>query len=110
MHYFPSLRFLLRLKNYVRNRAHPEGSMAEGFLAEECSTFCSLYLEGIETRFNMASRNEDELDDTMANTYLFSSGGRKLGKVEYVRLDDIAWIQAHRYVLLQHTEIEPFVQ
>ncbi|GMP78094.1 hypothetical protein CsSME_00034161 [Camellia sinensis var. sinensis] len=34
-------RYLLTLKKYVRNRTHPEGSIAEGYLAEECLTFCS---------------------------------------------------------------------
>nr|GMD40896.1 AC084762_14 putative transposon protein [Ipomoea batatas] len=52
-------RFLGSLKHYVRNKAHPEGSIAEGYVANECLTFLSLYLNGVETRFNKPDRNND---------------------------------------------------
>nr|XP_009594076.1 uncharacterized protein LOC104090561 isoform X2 [Nicotiana tomentosiformis] len=52
-------RFLCKLKRYVRNKARPEGSIAEGYLINECLTFCSMYLTGIETRFNREDRNDD---------------------------------------------------
>ncbi|WVZ26448.1 hypothetical protein V8G54_004992 [Vigna mungo] len=38
------------LKTFVRNKAQLEGSIAEGYLAEESLTFCSRYIEDIETR------------------------------------------------------------
>ncbi|XP_020973047.1 uncharacterized protein LOC110269510 [Arachis ipaensis] len=38
---YPIERYLCRLKSYVRNKSRPEGSIAEGYLAEECLTFCS---------------------------------------------------------------------
>ncbi|KAL8154920.1 hypothetical protein AgCh_000324 [Apium graveolens] len=34
-------RYLGKLKGYVGNRSRPEGSITEGYLAEECVTFCS---------------------------------------------------------------------
>ena len=52
MSHFVLIRYLGHLKSYVKNRAQPEGSIAEGYLVEECLTFCSRYLAGIETRFN----------------------------------------------------------
>ena len=51
MHNFYA-RYLRTLKAYVRNRAYPEGSIAEGYIANECLTFCSRYFHGIETKFN----------------------------------------------------------
>ncbi|XP_038973982.1 uncharacterized protein LOC120105500 [Phoenix dactylifera] len=99
---YPIERFLVRLKDYVRNRAYPEGSIAEGYIAEECLTFCSRYLEGIETVFNRPQRNCDIIEN--AEVYKFSSGGRVLGKVESVVLDQKSLAQAHRYVLL-HSDI-----
>jgi hypothetical protein len=33
------------IKGYVRNRARPDGSIAQGFLTEECISFCTNYLE-----------------------------------------------------------------
>jgi hypothetical protein len=32
------------IKAYVRNRAHPDGSIVQGFLTEECIPFCKNYL------------------------------------------------------------------
>jgi hypothetical protein len=47
---YPTERNLCKLKSYVCNRAHPEGSIAEGYLAEEALTFCSRYLhESVDT-------------------------------------------------------------
>ena len=65
-------------------------------------TFCSRYLEGVETAFNRTPRNYNIIVNVRA--YKFSSGGRVLGKVESVVLDQKALAQAHRYVLL-HSDI-----
>ncbi|KAL0554972.1 hypothetical protein IC582_008903 [Cucumis melo] len=48
---YPIERGLRTLKQYVRNKARPEGSIAEAYVMNESSTFCSRYLRGIETRF-----------------------------------------------------------
>ena len=37
-------RYLSKLKSYVRNRSKPEGCIAEGYMVEECLTFCSRFL------------------------------------------------------------------
>ncbi|XP_020080552.1 uncharacterized protein LOC109704196 isoform X2 [Ananas comosus] len=42
---YPIERYLSTLKSFVRNRAHPEGSIAEAYLAQECMTFCSRYIK-----------------------------------------------------------------
>lgn len=92
-------RFLLTLKNYVRNRRHPEGSIAEGYLAEECLTFCSRYLHDVETKLNRPLRN-----------YEGKQGGNNSKKGKLFLLDNIAWEQAHRYVLSNSNEVSPFMQ
>ena len=56
---YPIERLFSQLKFYVRNKAQPEGSIAEGYLAEESSTFFSRYLEGVETKLNRPVRNYD---------------------------------------------------
>ncbi|GJY75871.1 hypothetical protein Tco_0480987 [Tanacetum coccineum] len=59
---FPFERYMKKLKNYVQNKAKPEGSIAEGYVAEEALTFCSRYLkDDVETRFNRLGRNDDGL-------------------------------------------------
>lgn len=69
-------RFLCKLKHYVRNKARPEGCIAEGYIIDECLTFCSMYLTDIETRFNREHQNEDgsrskgeDVLDVFSNSY-----------------------------------------
>jgi hypothetical protein len=49
---YPIERTLGKDKRYVWNKARPDGSIAECYLAYECLTFCSMYLRDIETRWN----------------------------------------------------------
>nr|XP_016433291.1 PREDICTED: uncharacterized protein LOC107759794 [Nicotiana tabacum] len=60
---YPIERYLGHFKSYVRNMSQPEGSVAEGYLAKEALTFCSQYIEGIETRFNRPHRVDDFLEN-----------------------------------------------
>ncbi|WVZ84272.1 hypothetical protein U9M48_031322 [Paspalum notatum var. saurae] len=45
---YPIERYLRTLKGYVRNKSHPEGSIAEGYISEECMTFCSQFLDDVD--------------------------------------------------------------
>ncbi|GJX08844.1 hypothetical protein Tco_0196776 [Tanacetum coccineum] len=103
---YPVERYLMQLKSYVRNKAQPEGSIAEGYIKEECLNFCSRYFEGVETPFNRPLRNDENV--VGKEMYMFNSSGRKLGKVEILELDGKSSAQAHRYVLLNHSKIQPF--
>ncbi|KAM6571366.1 hypothetical protein CsatA_015446 [Cannabis sativa] len=60
---YPFERYMKKLKNYVGNKARPKGSIAESYVIDEALTFCSMYLKGVETRFNRLDRNEDEIYD-----------------------------------------------
>ncbi|GJX36306.1 hypothetical protein Tco_0247863 [Tanacetum coccineum] len=40
---YPFERYMKKLKNYVRNKAKPEGSIAKGYVADEALTFYSPY-------------------------------------------------------------------
>ncbi|XP_019237060.1 PREDICTED: uncharacterized protein LOC109217284 [Nicotiana attenuata] len=44
---YPPERYMCTLKSYVRNKNHPEGSIAEAYLVEECLTLCFRYLHGV---------------------------------------------------------------
>lgn len=50
---YPIEQYLCILKIYMHNKACLEGSTVEGYLAEECLTFCSRYLMGIDTKSMM---------------------------------------------------------
>lgn len=87
------IRLLSTYKRYTRNRRYPEGSIAEGVIAEECLTFCSRYLHGVETRLTREPRIKEGVLD-------YPQGAR-----------NIDWIQlreAHRYILFNSDELESF--
>ena len=75
----------MHLKNYVRNKAHPKGSIVEGYIAEEYLTFYSRYLEGVEIVFNRPQRHGDTIENT--NLYKFVSAERFIGKATSISLD-----------------------
>nr|XP_027124355.1 uncharacterized protein LOC113741067 [Coffea arabica] len=64
-------------------------------------TFCSMYLDNIESKLNRPPRNYE-------GEYLNRQIGRPLGKEEVIYLDDVSWVQAHRYVLGNLETVDPF--
>ena len=93
-------RYLCTLKSYVRNRACPEGSIAEAYLANECLTFCSRYMEGGDSRSYWSRKHENEIEhEADKEGCLFPTIGQPYGKIEAFIMDDKTWLQAHRYVL-----------
>ncbi|GJR34585.1 hypothetical protein Tco_1210269 [Tanacetum coccineum] len=56
---YPFKRYMKKLKNYVRNKAKPEGSIAEGYVAEEALTFSSHYFRDVTMKFNHLDCNVD---------------------------------------------------
>ncbi|KAM1329510.1 hypothetical protein PS2_013284 [Malus domestica] len=93
---YPVERYLHKLKSYVRNKARPEGSIAEGYLGDECITFCSRYLHRVETKFNQRDRNDD--------------GGKSFGKGVLEEMG-IKLLEAAKFYVLQNCEeCLPFVQ
>lgn len=49
---YPIERSLRTLKQYVRNKTRPKGSIAETFVMNESLNFCALYLCEMKMRFN----------------------------------------------------------
>uniref|UniRef100_A0A151UET9 DUF4218 domain-containing protein n=1 Tax=Cajanus cajan TaxID=3821 RepID=A0A151UET9_CAJCA len=115
MHYrymYPVERELGHLKSFVRNKAQLEGSIAEGYLVEESLTFCSRYIEDIETRFNKPKRVcDDPIDnDTSFMSSIFPQIGKLVGVCSMFTLTPMKKLQAHRYVLLNCTIVTPFLK
>ncbi|CAI0396796.1 unnamed protein product [Linum tenue] len=108
---YPIERYLMTLKAHVGNKAYPEASIAQWYIANEAITFCSRYFEGVRTRFNKPARNSDDMDllrteDSPVNT----TSGHPIGKVENIILDPTSWVQAHRYVLYNSKEVLPYIE
>lgn len=79
----------------MRTRSRSEGSIAERYIADECLTFCSRYLnDGVQTKFNRLTRNFDA----------------PIGDGVMTSLDPVMWELAHRYVLFNYDITEPYVK
>ena len=101
------------MKKYVRNKAAPEGCIAEGYITEECLTFCSRYLENIETRFNRPRRNDDDSEAINSSEFpslstIFPTLGKPFGAIKTCILEPLEKTQAHSYVLAQYEAVESF--
>jgi hypothetical protein len=68
---YPMERFMKTLKDYVRTRARPEGSMAEGYAMDDTLGFCTEYM----TRFSGTIRRvwDSEEDQSMYNEVMEGS-------------------------------------
>jgi hypothetical protein len=94
-------RRLGTLKNFVRNRAKPKGSIAEAYVASDTLTFCSRYMEDMDTRFNSEddSGGEVPLPDDIS---VFQHGVTLVGgcRVQYIDddvMDKLVWYVLHNY-------------
>ncbi|GJX23328.1 hypothetical protein Tco_0227773 [Tanacetum coccineum] len=79
-------RFTKKLKGYVRNKAKPKGSIAEGYVAEEALTFSSHYFRDVTTKFNRPDRNVDPLPPT-CQFQVFRSICKSIGLRSVIRFD-----------------------
>ncbi|XP_071714685.1 uncharacterized protein [Rutidosis leptorrhynchoides] len=98
--------YLGTLKSYVRNKSKPEGSIVEGYLAEECLSFCSMYLDSdVETIHNKSSRNHDDGGDENVLP-IFCMAGRLIGATNVVKLGYDTLAIAHSHMLFNYSEID----
>lgn len=98
------------MKPTVLNKAQPEGSIAEGYIMQECLTFVSRYLSGVETKFNRMGRND--MDESALPSFklpIFQKKGNPLGKRTFKQLSHLEWKQAQLYVLMNCQEVQPFI-
>ena len=96
-------RYLCKLKSYVKNRSKPEASIAEGYLSEECLTFCSRFLGNdgaIKSSKCLAKQNLE---------YSIGTRRNKDGKTIYLKESQL--LECHRYFLFNcgNKEIETLI-
>jgi hypothetical protein len=108
---YPFERELGRYKKWTRNKARPEGCIAECYLAEESLTFCSRYLRGIETRLNHEWRNVDvDIVETGQHLDVFSQRVRPLGAAKLVTLNANDFDRVQWYVLTNYNKTASYLK
>ncbi|WMV40449.1 hypothetical protein MTR67_033834 [Solanum verrucosum] len=108
---YPVERWLYFLKLFIRNKSCVEGSIAEGYIANEFTTLCSRYLHTMETKFNLLERNYDGgALESDGGLMIFCQPGRALkgGKTQLLNLKELE--QAHIYILKNCDEVQPFLE
>ena len=103
-------RFLHKLRGYVRNKTCPQGSIAEGYLADECLTFYSHYLHGVETKFNRQERNYDGGQLSTYTLPIFSTPGWSYGNLHVRELSHALHNAATIYVIQNYGGCLSFIE
>nr|GEX71178.1 hypothetical protein [Tanacetum cinerariifolium] len=83
---YPFERYMKKLKNYVRNKAKPEGLIAEGYVAEEALTFSSHYFWDVTTKFTRPDCNVDFPPPT-CQLQVFKSLCKSISLRSVIRID-----------------------
>ncbi|XP_075101708.1 uncharacterized protein LOC142177141 [Nicotiana tabacum] len=116
---------LIRLGNFFRaicskvirrrdlETMQPEASIAEGFLADECLTFCSRYLhDGVKTKLSRYQTVDDECSQNLSP--IFPNIGHPIGskKKNTFLMDAQLCFEAHRYALFNtgDEQMEKFIE
>ena len=93
------------------SKSRPEGSIAEGYIAEECATFYSRYFHYVETKHDREERNYVIANNiTNDGLRLFKCMRRIIGKSTSCVFKIEEWSQTHLYVLSNYEEVIPFIE
>ena len=108
---YPIERSMAVYKQYGRNRARPEGSIAKAYVVNEALTFCSMYLRGVETRFNRPERNDDRVESQPNREYsIYKAVGCPFGKKSSMLLNPQLKQKAEWYILNNCAEIKEYLR
>jgi hypothetical protein len=104
---YPIERRLGTLKNFVRNRARPEGSIAEAYVASESLTFCSRYMADIDSTFHQPQVRGGVVkvpgDPSIFNDDVTLLGADRSGYIDDAIMNKMIW-----YVLYNCEEVDDY--
>jgi hypothetical protein len=93
----------------VQNRSRPEGSITEAYVADQCLTFCSKYMDDVDTRFNQEPRNKGFSSEEAYGVDVFGHGVNFISASkplsEDSAIDQMVW-----FVVNNCSQIEKYVE
>uniref|UniRef100_A0A151UHT1 Uncharacterized protein n=1 Tax=Cajanus cajan TaxID=3821 RepID=A0A151UHT1_CAJCA len=95
---------------YVRNKARTEGSIIEGYVAEECMTFCARYLIDMDSRLNRPDKYIDCKSVDRTTLSMFKINNRPIGGGSWGNMNLSKIQQAHFYILQNCEEVQPMIE
>jgi hypothetical protein len=96
---WPFEKYMSIFKKYVLNRAHPEGSIAKGYVTEEVIEFCVDFVDSIDSIGVLVSRHEGRL-----------LGKGTIGRKACLSNDTDLFNKAHLVVLQQSTLVTSYIE
>ncbi len=110
---YPFERFMGDSKRSVKNKARVEGSICASYLHRETIQFCSHYFKDTLSSSN-SRRNETETSRPRRthplNLSIFNLPGRNSGQEKVIYPGDKALNSAHVHLLINCTEVQPYLQ
>ncbi|XP_060974258.1 uncharacterized protein LOC133039388 [Cannabis sativa] len=106
---YPFERYMKKLKNYVGNKARPEGSIAEGYVADEAVTFCSIYFKGYMKKLKNYVGNKARPEGSIAEGYVADEAVTFCSIGIIKPLDHIGREKAEWYILQNSPEIQAYL-
>jgi hypothetical protein len=98
------------VKGYVRNKAHPEGSIAEGYILEECLTFCSRFLD-VDTKDNRVDQHEIvTVNEPPSGLSIFSEMDYKRRRQMVEEIPPNEFRKMRHYIICNCDEVGPYVE
>ena len=105
-------RWMYPVERYLRTlKAHPDGSIVEGYISKECLTFCSRFFENMDTKLNRAERHESAAGTEPP------SGLSVFAPIDYNRKGctmekvlDIHMQKMRHYILTNCDEVAPWIK
>ncbi|CAH9124429.1 unnamed protein product [Cuscuta epithymum] len=102
-------RMLGKYKKFVRNKARPEGSIAEAYVSQESLNFCAMYLHKVETPFNKSERNFDG-GPRHEKLSVFAQPSRPIMSCSSIPFSSSDMEVAHWFILTNCDEVIPFLE
>ena len=104
---YPTERNIQKLKSYVRNMNHLEGSIVEGYLGQECIDFYTMYLNKLKTYHHQSMRNQDDQNETIEPAFeSIPQPGRLLTSYHLINLSLEEKNKVHPYMLFNYDVIK----
>ncbi|KAH7518997.1 hypothetical protein FEM48_Zijuj09G0230800 [Ziziphus jujuba var. spinosa] len=89
-----TFRYIHTLKGYIFNKVRPKGSIAEGYIDNECLTFVSMYFHDMETKFTKPNRNcNADHGQSPSELSIFQHKAHGLGAAINIDLNMFDWAQ-----------------
>ncbi|KAK1427928.1 hypothetical protein QVD17_16680 [Tagetes erecta] len=109
---YPIERYLGHLKRYVRNKAKPEGSIAEGYVVEEAMTFCSHYLQGVESKLDKREISDEKTSSDTRRVVLdiFKINGQGIGKKDVRILPGVVMKLALWFIFNNCQQVQAYLE